>query len=72
MQSIKSVQYLGLEVKRLRKKSLLNQQNVADLAGFSRKAISELESGKESMQMNILMKIISVMGISLHAVSGDE
>ena len=72
MQSIKSVQDLGLEVKRLRKKSLLNQQNVADLAGVSRKAISELESGKESMQMNILMKIISVMGISLHAVSGDE
>lgn len=72
MLSIKSVQDLGLEVKRLRKKSLLNQQDVADLAGVSRKAISELESGKESMQMNILMKIISVMGISLHAVSGDE
>ena len=73
MEKLKSVAQLGAKLKKFRKSQNVTQQELADLAGVSRKAISELERGKETLRMDIALKVLSVSDIKLMLEdSGDE
>lgn len=50
----------------LRQKAGLSQTDLAELAGLSRTAIQGLESGKESLQIDTLLKVCHVLNIRLY------
>lgn len=49
----------------LRQKAGLSQSDLAELAGLSRTAIQGIESGKESLQIDTLLKVCHVLNIRL-------
>lgn len=49
----------------LRQKAGLSQTDLAELAGLSRTAIQGLEAGKESLQIDTLLKVCYVLNIHL-------
>jgi HTH-type transcriptional regulator / antitoxin HipB len=58
---------LGLLVQYLRKAKHLNQQQLADLAGVGRRFLSELENGKESLELGKALRVATALGIDLIA-----
>ena len=51
---------------RTRRRSLsIDQQTLADLAGVSRKSVSEIERGKATIQMDVLIRVLNVLGLTL-------
>ncbi len=52
-----------------RKKSRLTQKQLAELAGVGKSVIFDIEKGKESVQLNSLLKIFSVLNINLELKS---
>jgi len=69
---IQSASDLGLEVRRVRKKMEMTQQKFADLAGVGRRFISELESGKPTLEFNRVMKVCQAAGIDILASSRES
>ncbi|MBT5119622.1 MAG: helix-turn-helix transcriptional regulator [Planctomycetes bacterium] len=60
-----------------RKKHRLSQAQLAALAGVGRRFVSELERGKQSLQLDKVLAVLDVLGLSLacidaREVSGDE
>jgi y4mF family transcriptional regulator len=58
---------LGQLIKFARRNMRLNQQQFADLAGVGRRFISELESGKSTMEIGLVLKVCRTAGIDLQA-----
>lgn len=56
---------LGLEVRQRRKALGVSQSTVADLAGVSRKAVSEIERGKSTVRIDVLIKVVTAVGLRL-------
>jgi HTH-type transcriptional regulator/antitoxin HipB len=52
-----------------RKKSGLSQANLAKFAGVGKTVVYDIEQGKESIQINTLLKIFNVLNITLHLES---
>lgn len=52
-------------VKAYRKAAGLTQKGLADLADVGKTTVFDIEKGKESVQLNSLLKIIKVLNISL-------
>jgi y4mF family transcriptional regulator len=52
-----------------RKKSKLTQKHLADLAGVGKTVVFDLEKGKNTVQLNSLLKIISVLNIKMEMQS---
>ena len=51
---------------RVRRKELdIDQQILADLAGVSRKSVSEVERGKKTIRMDVLTAILDALGLTL-------
>ena len=51
---------------RARRRSLgIDQQTIADLAGVSRKSVSEIERGKSTIQMDVLIRVLTALGLTL-------
>lgn len=48
-----------------RKKSKLTQKQLADLAGVGKTVVFDIEKGKETVQLNSLLKVLSVLNIRL-------
>lgn len=48
-----------------RKKSKLTQKQLADLAGVGKTVVFDIEKGKETVQLNSLLKVLSVLNIKL-------
>ena len=47
-----------------RRKALgLSQKDLASLCGTSRKWINDLETGKETIQLNMVLKVVSTLGL---------
>ncbi|GBD86631.1 DNA-binding transcriptional repressor PuuR [bacterium BMS3Abin03] len=57
--------YIGSVVHFHRKKSGLTQKQLANLAGVGKTAVFDIEKGKESVQLNTLLKILSVLNIKI-------
>lgn len=49
----------------LRKKAGLSQEDLAQMAGISRTAVQGIEGGKESIQIDTLLKVCHVLNIRL-------
>jgi y4mF family transcriptional regulator len=52
-----------------RKKSKLTQNQLADLAGVGKTVVFDIEKGKETVQLNSLLKVLSVLNIKLEMKS---
>ena len=48
-----------------RKKSKLTQKQLADLAGVGKTVVFDIEKGKETVQINSILKVLSVLNIKL-------
>lgn len=49
-----------------RKKAGLTQKSLADLAGVGKTVIFDLEKGKESVQFDIIMKVLKVLNVNIN------
>lgn len=52
-----------------RKKSKLTQKQLADLAGVGKTIVFDIEKGKETVQLNSLLKVLSILNIKLEMKS---
>ena len=52
-----------------RKKSKLTQKQLADLAGVGKTVVFDIEKGKETVQLNSLLKVLSILNIKLKMIS---
>lgn len=48
-----------------RKKSKLTQKQLADLAGVGKTVVFDIEKGKETVQLNSLLKVLYALNIKL-------
>lgn len=58
-------QELGAEIRARRKRLLLTQEDVADLAGVNRRLVSEVERGAASVTLRNLIAICAAVGLDL-------
>lgn len=66
---ITSAKAIGELVREARRKMKLNQQEFADLAGVGRRFVSELESGKATLEFDKVMQACAAAGIDVMAAS---
>jgi HTH-type transcriptional regulator / antitoxin HipB len=52
-----------------RKQSGLSQQALAALAGVGKTAIFDIEKGKETVQLNTLIKVLEVLNIQIQFIT---
>lgn len=62
---IKDPNKVGELVRFSRKKSGLSQKDLAKLAGVGKTVVFDIEKGKESIQLNTLIKVLDVLNIKL-------
>jgi HTH-type transcriptional regulator/antitoxin HipB len=67
LKEIKSTSDLGALIRNLRKARKHSQQNFADLAGVGRRFLSELENGKQTLEIGKVIQVITAAGIDLFA-----
>jgi len=67
--SLSSVGDLGKIVRQKRKTMSLSQQQLADITGVGRRFISELESGKPTLEFGRVLRVCQSIGIDLTAVA---
>lgn len=63
--------YIGSAVRDMRKKKKMTQADLADITGTSVKFISDLERGKESVQMDKAFDLLRALGLHLYLVPAD-
>lgn len=66
---VTSAKVIGELVREARRKMKLNQQEFADLAGVGRRFVSELESGKPTLEFDKVMQACAAAGIDMTAAS---
>lgn len=59
-------------IKSHRKKAGLSQKALADIAGVGKTVVFDIEQGKETVQFNSLLKILSALNIKLKIESPLE
>lgn len=64
---IASVKALGLVVQANRTDLRLSQQELADMAGVGRRFVSELENGKETLEIGRVLTVCQALGIDILA-----
>ena len=72
MKMIRSAAELGAEIRRKRKELGYTQSFLAEYAGISTSYLSDLENGKETIQINKLMKVVGLLGMDLYVASRGE
>ena len=60
---------IGKVINLHRKTSKLTQRQLADLAGVGKTVVFDIEKGKETVQLNSLLKVLSVLNIKLEMKS---
>jgi y4mF family transcriptional regulator len=58
---------LGAVVRERRRELGLTQTSVADVARTSLRFVSELESGKRTVQLDAVLRVLNALGIELEA-----
>ncbi len=54
-------------IRAARKRMKFNQQSFADAAGVGRRFVSELESGKPTLEFDKVMRVCAIAGVELFA-----
>lgn len=65
--TIDSYEVLGPLIRARRNELGLNQTELADVAGTTLRFISELERGKQTAQLDGVLRVLAALGISLEA-----
>lgn len=52
-------------VKGRRKELGIDQETAARLAGVSRKTVSEIERGKQTIRLDVLLRVLDVLGLRM-------
>lgn len=60
---------IGKVINLHRKKSKLTQMQLADLAGVGKTVVFDIEKGKETVQINSILKVLFVLNIKLEMKS---
>jgi len=63
---IRVVKYLGKAIQDARKKKKMRQSDLADITGTSVKFISDVERGKETIQMDKAFALLRALGLKLY------
>ncbi len=56
---------VGGQVRSRRRALRIDQQTLANLAGVSRKSVSEIERGKATIRMDVLVAVLDALGLIL-------
>lgn len=64
-QRVRSSNDLGSVVRDVRKQTALDQQTTADLVGVGPRFLSELERGKPSVRLALVLKVLERLGLEL-------
>lgn len=62
---VRSVSELGALIRQVRKNQDMTQEDVSGLAGFGNRFIIDLERGKETVQAQKVIDILSLLGLEL-------
>jgi transcriptional regulator with XRE-family HTH domain len=62
---IHSPEQLGRAIRTRRRELRLTQQTVADLTGVNRVVVGQLEHGKSTVQLRIVLLIVQVLGMEI-------
>jgi transcriptional regulator with XRE-family HTH domain len=62
---IHSVADLGLALRATRKGSKIRLDDLADIARVSKQFVSDVERGKPTVQLGLVLKLLAEMGVSL-------
>jgi y4mF family transcriptional regulator len=65
MKTVHTTKELGQEIRARRKELGYTQGFLADYVGVSASFLSELENGKETVQLNKLMDVMSLLGLDM-------
>ncbi|GAB1452215.1 helix-turn-helix transcriptional regulator [Draconibacterium sp.] len=60
---------LGNTIKKHRKAAGLSQLQLAEMAGVGKTSVFDLEKGKETVQLDTLRKILTVLNIKIELIS---
>ncbi len=63
---LRLVKYLGKAIQNTRKKKNMRQSDLADITGTSVKFISDVERGKETIQMDKAFVLLRALGLKLY------
>lgn len=69
---INSVESISEAVKTRRKQLGLTQAETAAMCNVGARFFSELENGKETLQMNKVLHCLEMLGINLYAVNRED
>lgn len=72
MKTIHTTKDLGREIKARRKELGYTQSFLASYVGVSTSFLSELENGKETLQINKIMDVMSLLGMDICVVRRGE
>lgn len=64
-ESVTSTVQLGKIARAARKKQGLTQLDLAGLAGMSNRFLIDLERGKETLQMQMVLDVLALLGLEL-------
>lgn len=67
-----SVESVSEAVKNRRKQLGLTQSETAEMCNVGARFFSELENGKETLQMNKVLHCLEMLGINLYAVNRED
>lgn len=65
-ESINNIEDLGRLIREARKVQGLTQQQFADVAGVGVRFLSELERGKESAEVGLVLQVLTTAGFDLY------
>ena len=72
MRTIRTTKDLGQEIRARRKELGYTQSFLASYVGVSTSFLSELENGKETLQINKIMDVMSLLGMDMCVVRRGE
>ncbi len=69
MHTIHDAKTLGRAIRERRKELGYTQAFLADYAGVSASFLSELENGKETIQVGKMMEVVSLLGMDIQIIN---
>lgn len=70
--SVRSVEDLGLLLRAVRKSARIRQDDLAAIAGVSKQFAADVERGKTTVQLGLVLKLLSEAGVTLNAEIPDS
>lgn len=65
-QNLSTMEEIGKLIRDTRKQQGLSQEELAGISGTGRRFISDIENGKQNIQLGKLLLVIAALGLSLY------